>query len=69
MCRVMLILESKMDDQSVNKTTTVSVGGNVGGHVVMGDKNQTGVPEEVKPWWKSLIHLLFKFFKKEACKK
>ena len=48
------------------KTTTVSIGGNVGGNVVSGDHNTlTEETTSSPPWWMTLLNYVFGWLKRK----
>ena len=55
------------DTNKPNSSTSVSVGGNVGGHVVVGDNNTaTSETPDNKPsqvWWEKIVGAVIEFFK------
>jgi len=55
------------EPDQVKNSTSVNVGGNVGGHVVVGDNN-TSTSDAPKcknsdPWWVKIITIVMEFFK------
>jgi hypothetical protein len=53
------------NDQTTHKTSTISVGGNVGGSVVTGDNNTTtsNAPQEGhKVWWIKVLEWIISRF-------
>lgn len=61
-------MNSQDNDQVTHKTSSVSVGGNVGGSVVTGDHNTTtsDTPAEcTKPWWVKTVEWLLCWFNKK----
>lgn len=55
-------------DEKKTTTSTVSVGGNVGGHVTIGDSNDVKSvtpPAKCTPWWISAISFIKAIFTKK----